>query len=123
MQPLPRCLPARLYLALSGAAVAAQRSFIMLAVMLTALLFDRAALTMRNLAISALIIIAVFPHEVTGPSFHMSFAATASLIGAYASVVGTSRAALPEGFRAARQSVAAVAHPALSALFHRRGWR
>jgi len=72
------------YLAISGAAVAAQRSFIMLAVMLTALLFDRAALTMRNLAISALIIIAVSPHEVTGPSFHMSFAATASLIGAYA---------------------------------------
>ena len=72
------------YLAISGAAVAAQRSFIMLAVMLTALLFDRAALTMRNLAISALIIIAISPHEVTGPSFHMSFAATASLIGAYA---------------------------------------
>lgn len=72
------------YLAISGGAVAAQRSFIMLAVMLTALIFDRAALTMRNLAIAALIIIALSPHEVTGPSFHMSFAATAALIGAYA---------------------------------------
>lgn len=72
------------YLAISGGAVAAQRSFIMLAVMLTALIFDRAALTMRNLAIAALIIIAISPHEVTGPSFHMSFAATAALIGAYA---------------------------------------
>ncbi|MGY6709218.1 MAG: ComEC/Rec2 family competence protein [Rhizobiaceae bacterium] len=72
------------YLSISGAAVAAQRSFIMLAVMLTALVFDRAALTMRNLAIAALIIIAISPHEVTGPSFHMSFAATAALIGAYA---------------------------------------
>ncbi|MFN4271532.1 MAG: ComEC/Rec2 family competence protein [Aliihoeflea sp.] len=72
------------YLAVSGSAVAAQRSFIMLAVMLTALLFDRAALTMRNLAIAALIVIALSPHEVMGPSFHMSFAATASLIGAYA---------------------------------------
>lgn len=81
---LAALLACAFYLAISGGAVAAQRSFIMLAVMLTALLFDRAALTMRNLAIAALIIIAVSPHEVTGPSFHMSFAATASLIGAYA---------------------------------------
>jgi ComEC/Rec2-related protein len=71
------------YLVASGAAVAAQRSFIMVAVMLVALLFDRAALTMRNLAIAALIVIAVAPHEVSGPSFQMSFAATAALIGAY----------------------------------------
>ena len=72
------------YLFISGAEVAAQRSFIMLAVMLTALLFDRAALTMRNLAISAMVVIVVSPHEVAGPSFQMSFAATAALVGAYA---------------------------------------
>ncbi|MBO6716605.1 MAG: ComEC/Rec2 family competence protein [Rhizobiaceae bacterium] len=71
------------YLVLSGAAVAAQRAFIMFAVMLTAVLFDRAALTMRNLAIAAIIILAIAPHEVMGPSFQMSFAATAALIGAY----------------------------------------
>jgi competence protein ComEC len=72
------------YLFISGGEVAAQRSFIMLAVMLTALLFDRAALTMRNLAISAILVIAISPHEVVGPSFQMSFAATAALVGAYA---------------------------------------
>jgi ComEC/Rec2-related protein len=72
------------YLFISGGEVAAQRSFIMLAVMLTALLFDRAALTMRNLAISAIVVIAISPHEVMGPSFQMSFAATAALVGAYA---------------------------------------
>lgn len=72
------------YLVISGVVVAAERSFIMLAVMLTAVLFDRAALTMRNLAISALAVIAVSPHEVVGPSFQMSFAATAALVGAYA---------------------------------------
>ena len=72
------------YLFISGAEVAAQRSFIMLAVMLTAVLFDRAALTMRNLAISAIVVIAITPHEVAGPSFQMSFAATAALVGAYA---------------------------------------
>jgi competence protein ComEC len=72
------------YLAISGVVVAAERSFIMLAVMLLAVLFDRAALTMRNLAISAIAVIAVSPHEVVGPSFQMSFAATAALVGAYA---------------------------------------
>lgn len=77
-------LAASYYLVVCGAAVAAQRSFIMIAVMLVALLFDRAALTMRNLAISALIVIAVAPHEVVGPSFQMSFAATGALIAAYA---------------------------------------
>jgi competence protein ComEC len=72
------------YLVISGVVVAAERSFIMLAVMLTAVLFDRAALTMRNLAISAIAVIAVSPHEVVGPSFQMSFAATAALVAAYA---------------------------------------
>ena len=72
------------YLLISGGEVAAQRSFLMLAVMLVAVLFDRAALTMRNLAISAMLVILVSPHEVTGPSFQMSFAATAALVGAYA---------------------------------------
>ncbi|MHB2265139.1 ComEC/Rec2 family competence protein [Aliihoeflea sp. PC F10.4] len=71
------------YLIVSGGDIAAQRAFLMLAVMLIAVLFDRAALTMRNLAISALIIILVSPHEVIGPSFQMSFAATAALIAAY----------------------------------------
>ncbi|MFB9979383.1 ComEC/Rec2 family competence protein [Mesorhizobium kowhaii] len=72
------------YLVISGIVVAAERSFIMLAVMLIAVLFDRAALTMRNLAISAIAVIVVSPHEVVGPSFQMSFAATAALVGAYA---------------------------------------
>lgn len=72
-----------IYLLISGSAVAAERSFLMLAVMLVALLFDRAALTMRNLAISAIVIVVLSPHEVAGPSFQMSFAATAALIGAY----------------------------------------
>lgn len=72
------------YLLLSGGDVAAQRSFLMLAVMLLAVMCDRAALTMRNLAISAVLILLVTPHEVAGPSFQMSFAATAALVAAYA---------------------------------------
>lgn len=72
------------YLLVSGGGVAAQRSFLMLAVMLLALLFDRAALTMRNLAVAALIVLITTPHEVVGPGFQMSFSATAALIAGYA---------------------------------------
>lgn len=71
------------YLFISGAEVAARRSFIMLAVMLLAVMFDRGALTMRNLAIAAIVTLAISPHEVVGPSFQMSFAATAALISGF----------------------------------------
>ncbi len=72
------------YLAMSGADVAAQRSYVMIAVMLCALLADRAAISMRNLAIAAIAMILISPHEILGPSFQMSFSATAALIAAYA---------------------------------------
>lgn len=73
-----------LYLSVSGGDVAALRSYIMLAVMLAALLFDRAAITMRNVAIAAIVIIILSPHEIMGPSFQMSFSATAALVAGYA---------------------------------------
>ena len=71
------------YLVLSGGAVSAQRAHIMLCVMLLAVLLDRPALTMRNVGIAAVIVIALRPHEVTGPGFQMSFGATAALVAAY----------------------------------------
>ncbi|MBA8822043.1 competence protein ComEC [Ochrobactrum sp. P6BS-III] len=72
------------YLAMSGADVAAQRSYVMIAVMLSALLFDRAALSMRNVAVAGVVTIAISPHEILGPSFQMSYSATAALIAGYA---------------------------------------
>ncbi|QPC87783.1 DUF4131 domain-containing protein [Mesorhizobium sp. NBSH29] len=113
------------YLFVSGAAVAAERSYIMLAVMLTALLFDRAALTMRNLAIAALFVVARSPHEVMGPSFQMSFAATAALIGGYAAWSGRQRtpthsaidtAHLPLPYRMARKALFYAGGLALTSL-------
>lgn len=71
------------YLAMSGAAVATLRSFLMIGVMLMAVVLDRPALTMRNLMIAALIILVITPHEIMGPSFQMSYAATAALIAGY----------------------------------------
>ncbi|CBI76544.1 Competence protein [Bartonella clarridgeiae 73] len=71
------------YLVLSGANIAAQRSFLMVAVMLIAILCNRSAMTMRNFAIAGLITMAVSPHEILGPSFQMSFSATAALIASF----------------------------------------
>ncbi|GAA5099399.1 ComEC/Rec2 family competence protein [Bartonella acomydis] len=68
------------YLLLSGVAVSAQRSFVMIAVMLVAVLCNRSALTMRNFSIAGLITLSLKPHEILGPSFQMSFSATAALI-------------------------------------------
>ncbi|NDV88137.1 DUF4131 domain-containing protein [Aurantimonas aggregata] len=75
---------ATFYLGISGANVATQRAYVMMAVMLLAVLFDRPALTLRNLSIAAIVVVALRPHAVMTASFQMSFAATAALIGGYA---------------------------------------
>lgn len=74
---------ATLYLGISGAGIATQRSYVMIAIILIAIMVDRQALTMRNLAIAAAVILLLHPHEILGAGFHMSFAATAALIAAY----------------------------------------
>ncbi|MDD9909710.1 MAG: ComEC/Rec2 family competence protein [Ahrensia sp.] len=79
------------YLALSGASVSAQRAFIMIAVMLIAVLFDRRALTMRNVAIAALVILAIAPESVLMPGFQMSFAAVAALVATYSALAERAR--------------------------------
>lgn len=73
-------MAASLYLWLAGANVATERAFIMVAVMLLAILADRRALSLRALALAALIILLRRPESVTEPGFQMSFAATAALI-------------------------------------------
>jgi competence protein ComEC len=71
------------YLLLSGASVPTQRSFIMVAVALIAIIFDRSALTMRTVAIAAAIVLIFAPESWMDPSFQMSFAAVVALIAAY----------------------------------------
>lgn len=71
------------YLALSGAAVPAQRAFIMTAIVLGAVLIDRSPMTFRVLATAAVAILAWRPEAVVGPSFQLSFAAVAGLVAAY----------------------------------------
>jgi competence protein ComEC len=52
---------------------------------------DRPALTMRNVALAAIVIILLSPSAVVGPGFQMSFAATAALISAYAAIARRAR--------------------------------
>jgi competence protein ComEC len=73
-----------LYLILSGAEVATQRSFIMIAIVLMGVVLDRPVLTLRTVTIAALVVLVLSPEAVVHPSFQMSFAATLALIAAYA---------------------------------------
>lgn len=71
------------YLILSGGAWSAQRAFIMAAISFIAILFDRRAISLRNVALAALIILVLRPEAVLSAGFHMSFAAVMALIAAY----------------------------------------
>lgn len=71
---------AAFYLALSGAEIATQRSFLMTAIVLIAIMVDRRAITFRTLAIAALAVLAIAPEALVHPSFQMSFAATLGLV-------------------------------------------
>lgn len=83
------------YVLISGYQVSALRAYLMTAIMLIAVLFDRPAVSLRNLALAATAILAVQPSAVMGPSFQMSFAATAALIAGYAGWRSRPRAILP----------------------------
>ena len=48
--------------------------------MFAAILVDRPAISMRNLAIAAFIVLALEPEGIIEPGFQMSFAAVAALI-------------------------------------------
>lgn len=78
------------YLMLAGGSsnVPAFRSTLMIALILGAVLAGRRALTMRNVAIAALVIVAMDPASVFRPSFQLSFAAVVALIGCYEWVRG-----------------------------------
>jgi competence protein ComEC len=95
---------AAFYLALAGRDVATERAFIMVAVMLVAVLLDRQALTMRSVAVAAMIVLLLRPETLLNPGFQMSFAAVMALVagfqairGPQARVAGVWRWLLPTG--------------------------
>lgn len=68
------------YLLLSGATVPSQRSFLMVAASLAAILLNRNPLSLRLLAWAALAVLLLRPDAVVGASFQLSFAAVLALI-------------------------------------------
>lgn len=72
-----------LYLFISGGAWPAQRAFIMTSIFFIAIIADRRALSLRNVAIAAFVIILLAPEAVLHPGFQMSFAAVTALIASF----------------------------------------
>ena len=109
------------YLALSGGGAATLRAYVIAVITFSAMLVDRPAISMRNLAIAAFIVLALEPESVTEPGFQMSFAAVAALIAGWEAWSERRRLnlvdddALP-GLRAARWLAAAALGVALTTL-------
>ncbi|MEM9755782.1 MAG: ComEC/Rec2 family competence protein [Pseudomonadota bacterium] len=81
-------MAAAFYLALSGGNVATERAFVQVAVMLVAVMLDRRAITLRSVAIAAIIVLLRRPETLLSPGFQMSFAATAALVAVFTGLRG-----------------------------------
>ncbi len=109
------------YFALSGGGAATVRSYVMALIIFGAILVDRPALSMRNLAIAAFIVLGLEPEGIVEPSFQMSFAAVAALIAGWELWRDRRRPSLTDdnvfpGYRVLRLVGKAVAGVALTTL-------
>lgn len=71
------------YYLISGFAVSAERAYLSMAIMLVAAMAGRPAISLRNIALSAIVILVLSPSAVMGPGFQMSYAATLALVAGY----------------------------------------
>jgi len=71
------------YLLVSGASVATQRSFLMIALVFLAILIGRRGLTLRSVALAGLVLLVLAPERLFFPGFQMSFAAVICLVAVY----------------------------------------
>ncbi|MDW3099574.1 MAG: ComEC/Rec2 family competence protein [Alphaproteobacteria bacterium] len=71
------------YLLVSGGSVATQRAFVMFTLIFVAVMLDRPAITMRNVALAAMIVMVLTPEAVMEASFQMSFSAAIALVAFY----------------------------------------
>jgi competence protein ComEC len=69
-----------LYDVATGSRVGTERALTMTLIVLGAVVMDRRALTMRNLAFAVLAVVAIEPEAILGVSFQLSFAAVAALV-------------------------------------------
>ena len=77
-----------IYLTLSGGSIATERAFVMTAVALLALVADRRAISLRALAMAALVVLVLRPEALLSPGFQMSFAATTALVAVFGMLRG-----------------------------------
>ena len=94
-----------LYDIATGSRVGTERALIMTLIVLGAVIIDRRALTMRNLAFAVLAVVALEPEAILGVSFQLSFAAVAALVAVMEARIGELRAGsrpvcAPSGTRA-----------------------
>ncbi len=71
------------YALLAGATVPTQRAFLMVSLVLSAIVFERHALSMRTLAWAAMAVLIISPQSLLGASFQLSFAAVTALIAVF----------------------------------------
>jgi len=76
-------LAAFAYLALAAYPIPAQRSFITVAFVFIAILFDRRGISLRSLCFAAIMLLLLFPESVYSASFQLSFAATLAIVALY----------------------------------------
>ncbi len=69
-----------LYDLATGSRVGTERALVMTVIVLGAVIMDRRALTMRNLAFAVIAVVAIEPEAILGVSFQLSFAAVAALV-------------------------------------------
>jgi competence protein ComEC len=69
----------------TGSRVGTERALFMTLIMLGAILAGRQSLSMRNLALAAVLVMLVAPEAILGASFQLSFAAVAALVAVYES--------------------------------------
>lgn len=71
------------YLAISGGQFATVRSALMIFIIFGAMLLDRPALALRNVALAAFLILLAYPESLLDAGFQMSFAAVTALIASH----------------------------------------
>lgn len=106
------------YLALSGGGVAPERAFIMAAVAFLAVLVDRPAITLRSVALAAIVILLVRPESLFAAGFQLSFAATAAMVAFFEATPRVWRAERRAGLRPifSRWAAALLAASAIAGL-------
>ena len=83
------------YFVFSGMDVPAERSMIMVLVSLSAVLIDRRALSLRVIAVAALVTLVLSPEAVMDPGAQMSFAAVVALMAGL-EAYGSHRSVVPD---------------------------